>query len=216
MTTLAGAQSGQILSQATLTGLIEISAASEETAQVVFALPPVTYDGESPVEVRAQLPLLWVAKNIEGRLLLRRADTRVVLGTLARVIGQAQDRVDTITLGAVLTLAAGTYGLEIAGWSGLGGFAVEGGLGGAHEALVPGYALVMSVLTVPPLPPPIPPGALLRRDAALAALSTIAGLHPPDVAAKWAWLFADAFVDLEPGGGVLRRMTAEEWGRAAR
>jgi len=150
MSTIVGATSGSLLAYATLTGLLAVTAASEGLAQTLIALPPVTYDGVSPVELRVQFPLVFIPKQIEGRLLVRRADTHAVLGTLAKLIGlQTTDRVDTLAAGTVLPLPAGTYGLEVAGWSSLGGYQVEGGPGGPGEHLVPAYAAVSSVLTVP-------------------------------------------------------------------
>ena len=153
MSTIVGATSGSLLAYATLTGLLAVTAASEGLAQTLIALPPVTYDGVSPVELRVQFPLVFIPKQIEGRLLVRRADTHAVLGTLAKLIGlQTTDRVDTLAAGTVLPLPAGTYGLEVAGWSSLGGYQVEGGPGGPGEHLVPAYAAVSSVLTVPAPP----------------------------------------------------------------
>jgi hypothetical protein len=125
---------------------VVVSASTEAAANLLIALPALTYTGAPEViAIRFYTPSYLIDSTATARFLVRRADTQAVLGTLGRLKGFNPSTGSPVMVETALSLMAGTYGLEIAAWVTNGAFLVEAGVGGPGDTLGPAYATITRV-----------------------------------------------------------------------
>jgi hypothetical protein len=125
-----------LLATASRSSDLAITGANESQAQAIVTLPPVLCDTQHDLVIRFQAPSVLIGAGCTLRFILRNSSGGVY-ATIGRVQGLNQTTGLPITLTYVMPAMTGTYTFEVAAWQTGGTATIQGGNGGASEALGP-------------------------------------------------------------------------------